>query len=1198
MEIKLINPVFFYRRRLLTIIMRVFLFFCCTLAFSFAPNNVISQNSKIKINVDKILTVDEIFDIIDAQTDYRFIYHENLFKDFPRMYLKKGTIRLNKLLKECLPSDNLNIIVSTNNTILINKKSKYDKKLQKKTSGTVTDKEGVPMAGVTVLIKGTNDGAITDYEGKYNLDVPSPENVLVFSFLGYEIQEIKTDNKAVINVVLNELVTSLDEVLLTGYQKISVNKSTGATNTVKGETIERKGNSNLLQSLEGQVAGLGLYSDPTEEGSTKFDVRGVTSINGDSRPLIVVDGFPMEGDISTINPHEIESVNILKDAASSSIYGARAANGVIVITTKKGKSGKLNISYRSVLTTSHKPDLSYRLNRVSSSDLVDIQEMAALSSTNVHTYEYWLNTNPATGRRFFANASNIVYETVARVNEGLITQEQADAIYANLKTKDNTKQFEKYFLQLKFEQQHNISISGGGDRNTFRTSLNYTKNQFEWTGSQSDRFIFDLINNFKINDKTSIDIIGNVTFNHSKSTPVPNNLVFGGVNSYEEIIDTNGNYLPVRLAAANFGTNNGGVFGGKEPLEIERLIDAGLLDESYYPLKELGAYTTDNTGISVRLQAMLNTEFTKSLKGQFAFQYESGNSNNTRLSSKNSFEMVSLINNTTPLSYTGDINELNVPLGGRIVEANANRNSYTLRGQLDFNQIFNDHEVLAIIGSEIRNVFNTQTVVDKLGYDDSTLLFKTINRKDLEGTIDNVYIPTGSIAGGLEFNDDFIETKNRYFSLYGNFTYGFKNKYILSGSARIDQSNLFGTDPKYRYKPFWSLGGKWRASEESFFNSSFIDRLDFRLTYGVNGNISNEYGPFNIARALYPYRSGYIQSLAIETPAILDLRWERTATTNYGVDLDIFKNRIGIGFDYYIKKTDDLIANGKANPTLGFSNLVRNDANITNKGIEVTLNTKNIQSQNFSWSTFITFRHNKNSVTKAFSDEQYAYFAAGLRNYEGAPANTFWHFDWNGLNEDGYGTIKKSNGNIAVLDGSFSPLNSVDLEDMIDAGTTNPIYSGAITNTFNYKNLAFSFMFIGNGGHVLLSDSYNGDFIGRTPTNINSDAAYAWKEAGDENITDIPILSSSSYGPSITRRSTKNIVDGDYIKLREVILTYSLGQSLLKGSMVDNILFNLRANNLFYVAKNKKGIDPEGHGVGARFFPTVPSYTLGVTVNF
>ena len=1186
-------------------VMRTFIFLLCTIVFGFNAENSYAQK-KVTINEDKIMSIDDVFEIIMNQTKYLFLYPENLFEKLPKVQLKKGKITVDKLLNKSIPKNNFNVILSGSNTILIKQKSTNQ---QRQVSGTVTDEAGIPVSDVTVLIKGTTDGVSTNFDGNYSINVSNPKDVLVFSAIGFLTQEIIIESKNIINVTLKERTNLLDEVVVTGYQKLSINKSTGSTASVKAEVISKKGNSNILQSLEGQIAGLSIVPDPRQEGSTNFDIRGITSLQGDSRPLIVVDGIPIEGDISTINPYEVESVSVLKDAASSSIYGARSANGVIVITTKKGKPGKLKVSYRSIMTTTNKPDLAYRLNRVGSADLVDIQKTAIESAyaNNVHSYKWWRDNDPDLGYYYIA-APNLVYETFALEKDGYITQEEANARYTSLKTKDNTKQFEKYFLQSPFEQQHNASISGGGDKNTFRTSLNYTDNKFKRIGSESNRIIFDALDNYKINDKIDIDIIANIVLKKSKETPVPDNLIYdGGVNSYEDIIDNDGGVLAVRVA--NPDPNRYDIlaaYGGKDPLEIQRLIKLGLLDENYYPLKELGATTIDNTRTSVRLQGMFNAKLSSSLRGHFTFQYESGNSKRQRIVSRDSWEMTSLINNTTPLSFTGDVNELNIPYGARLTETISNRKSYTLRGQLDFDKTFGDHEVSSIIGSEIRNVFSTYTTTNKFGYDKNTLLFRTLDRKSLEKGIDDVYDPEGYITG-LYFNDDLGETTNRYFSLYGNFTYGYKSRYIISGSARIDQSNLFGTDPKYRYKPFWSVGGKWRVSEEDFFNSSWVNKLDLRVTYGINGNISNKYGPFNIVSSLNSYPVGGIPSLTIITPAIADLRWEKTITSNLGLDVNMFNQRVNLSLDYYIKNTGDLLANVETNPTLGYTSAVKNDADISNRGIEISLRTRNIQNENFSWFTFITFRHNKNKVKKVYNNDDInsnsGYYTAGLVNVEGAPANSFWYFNYNKLDENGNATIKKANGDIIVLDGTRYPGDLFKLEDLVKAGTINPIYSGSITNTFNYKNLLLSFMFIGNGGHVLLNDSYNGRLIDyRVPTNINSDIARAWKKSGDENTTDIPKIHTSEYYSEdeeyITRTSTKNIIDGDYLKLREVILTYSLPKKILNPIKINHMQFNLRANNLFYIAKNKKGIDPESHGMGERYFPVKQSYSLGITINF
>jgi len=467
-------------------------------------------------------------------------------------------------------------------------------------------------------------------------------------------------------------------------------------------------------------------------------------------------------------------------------------------------------------------------------------------------------------------------------------------------------------------------------------------------------------------------------------------------------------------------------------------------------------------------------------------------------------------------------------------------------------------------------------------------------------TMYGVNHPVGYIAGGIPMADKFREKTDRYFSVYGNFSYDYKKKYILSGSIRVDQSNLFGTDPEFRYKPFWSVGSKWRIHEESFFDSKLIDALSMRLSYGINGNIANDYGPFNIAKSLYSYRAGNVNSLYVSSPSIQDLRWERTSTTNLGLDISMHNRKINLGLDYYLKNTDDILASGKADPSQGFVKLMRNDANIKNQGIEISLNTTNLQTEKFNWRTSLAFRYNKNEVKQVYlSEDKAAWIANSLQNFEGKPANSFYLYDWVGLDNEGQVTVNNRNGEVVtVASGSYSPSETMKKDDLVYAGTSDPKFTGALTNNFSYGNFGLSFMFVFSGGHVLLNDTYNGNYIGARPSKVHADAAKAWKVAGDENTTDVPKVNSYFYAPSVSKYSTKNIIDGDYLKLRELIFTYNLPKHILQKLYLQNAILSFRANNLFYVAKNNEGIDPEAHGIGARYFPTKPSYSFGVNINF
>ena len=339
---------FCFRKKLLKIVMRTFIFLFCFTVLGFAPNDILSQDAKITIDADKIITVDEVFKIIKEQTDYRFIYESGMFDNFPKVNLKKGIVKANKLLKMSFLKGPFNFSFSNENTIVITENPSH---LQQITiTGKVVDSsDGLSIPGVAIYVtskqlspdESSPDFIVrstsTDFDGNFSMLVETGY-YLNASSIGFSLYTEKiVANKTIYNITLQEKTTLLDEVVFTGYQRISPNKSTGSTENVDGAILERKGNANILQSLEGQIPGLVLNQDPTQEGATNFSIRGVTSLAGDARPLIVVDGFPIQADLSSINPYEVETITVLKDAAAASIYGARSANGVIVITTKSGK---------------------------------------------------------------------------------------------------------------------------------------------------------------------------------------------------------------------------------------------------------------------------------------------------------------------------------------------------------------------------------------------------------------------------------------------------------------------------------------------------------------------------------------------------------------------------------------------------------------------------------------------------------------------------------------------------------------------------------------------------------------------------------------------------------------------------------------------------------------------------------------------
>lgn len=1081
---------------------------------------------------------------------------------------------------------------------------------QREVSGLVKDAQGVPVMGVNVIIKGSQKGTSTDFDGKYKLQIESDKTILVFSALGMVTQEKTVGKARTLNVVMQEDLMEIDEVVITGYQKVEANKVAAAYTKIDVKNFERRGAADIVSGVEGLSSALVLSTNPSDPtGSKEFSIRGVSTLSGNTQPLIVLDGFQYEGRLNDINPYEVESITLLKDAASASIYGARSSNGVIVITTKKGKEGKMQVRYTNNISFTGKTDIEYVMNRVSSSDLVDIQlQYAQNNDAYVRNYRNLVETGDPDASSY-AGATNRVFYLYGLQKYGYITQQELDNQLALLRTYDNTEDIKKLYLQTPFVNQHNISFSGGAEAFRYRSSLNYTNSKGSIRGNNMDRILFDFVSNIRFSPKITFDFQANLSTNNSKSNLIEydssnlagSNNIFS-ISSYDRFFDANGNPLAVFMPDFNLSTDSGGLYGGKDPYEIQRLVSLGLLDETYYPALDFGKYTIVDKDWSARFQGLLNIQLADGLQGSFGGQFSRGAQTYEHLAASDSWYMRGLINNTTPLDYDGNTQNLNIPHGARFTQTRGETQNYLFRGQLEYTKSLGEnHHLNAILGGEFQEIKVVSTQTDRFGYDVNSNLFLPIDYRRLSEDIINVYHPYGTISRGLQdtFSENFSESINRYVSAYSNLTYRYMDKYIFSASARMDQSNLFGTNPKYRYRPFWSLAGKWRMGEEEFMKG-FDSKIDFRVSYGINGNIANEVGPFDIASKGFVTRVGNKLGLNITSYKLDDLRWEQTETINLGVDLGLIKNRLDLTFDYYRKNTTDILAGVEVDPTVGTLFIQRNDASIINDGYEIALTSTNITKNDFSWTTQLNYRYNKGRVTKATFDsesELAVSYAGRVLSLKDAEPRSLYVFDYAGVNDLGQGQIRKSDGTLVAVDNTVNPIYALEFDDLKSAGTTVPKHVASLNNNITYKGFGLSFLFIYQGGHVTLKDSYNGAVIGANISSVHSDARYAWKQAGDELSTDVPSISSATYS-SIIRSSTKNVIPADFIRLRDVVLSYTIPTKFIEKTKIKELTFNLRGGNLWLWTKNNAGIDPETQGLGYRTAPLQKSYTLGVNLIF
>jgi Outer membrane receptor proteins, mostly Fe transport len=597
-----------------------------------------------------------------------------------------------------------------------------------------------------------------------------------------------------------------------------------------------------------------------------------------------------------------------------------------------------------------------------------------------------------------------------------------------------------------------LAIRGGSDKYTYSASLNYTKETPYNTYSKSDRIGYNIKSQYNFFKwlQADISVIGSIS-NYNNRGFDPTSLLYGRIAPYTMIYDEDGKQIEWRKS--------------KSRQEINRLIGLGLYDETYYPLvdrelyEDLSKSTYNNINIGLKLNII------DGLTGHIRFQNEFENGKNSSYISGDSYQMRNNINDATVINASTGEKKLHIPEGGYINETRLDKTSYTLRAQLDYYKEFNNkHEINAIAGAERRKVRSTSTFIEKYGYDPNSLAYKLLDENVLSANIDG----TESLSGAYRHKrngwpDVFGDYEDRYVSFYANASYTFNRKYSVTAGIRMDQSNLFGTDPKYQYRPLWSVGLSWYMKEENFLkNVDWINQLNLRATYGINGNIAKTSGPYMIvfSEGANSWTGEY--SSSVLSPPNSGLKWERTNQLNLGIDFTLFNYRLSGSLEYYNKNTIDLLDNIAADPTSGWAELQMNYASLYNRGIEVRLNSRNIMTKDFEWNTSLNFSYNKNKVTKRINSLNATYdYVENTNTREGMPIGTLYSVRYAGLDDKGAPLAYKADGTIV------SSFWDLEIEDLKQEKSVLPPYSASLINNIQYKGFDFSLMFTYYGGHVM-----------------------------------------------------------------------------------------------------------------------------------
>mgnify|MGYP002588341085 FL=1 len=1102
-------------------------------------------------------------------------------------------------------------------------------------TGQVLDRaDGTPLVGATVFIapeetqaKNYNpQGTIVYEQGRFAFKLPVSVKKVVVSYLGYEAQTIDISGKSNFTIYLSATESKMDAVVVTGYQRIEKRKLTSSIANVKMADIARDGVASVDEMLSGSIAG--LTSTPTTGapgGASKVKIRSTVTLNGNTDPLWVLDGMPLEGNdipsdwsskenvdnlynmsIAGLNPADIEDITVLKDAAATAIYGARAANGVIIITTKKGRRNQTTrVNVSASLFVTDRPNLD-KLNLMNASQKVDLELALAANG----------RLNYLSGMGGVARILDQAGERAALVGGGFsaLSPETQSAINALRK---NGTDWGKEIYQVALNQQYSISISGGGNKASYYFSGGYYNEQGTTVGTGFERLNLTL--------KTDYDLLKNLRFGTS---------VFVGQNKNDSYVsDTDVFTNPSRYTrTVNPYLNAYNPDGSYlyDPDMTARQRDSDVLDYNYFEERNNTEYTLKTRSIKTIFD--LDYQPVKGLRLYTQFGLQVDNSMTEKMAQENSYFTRKYARN----SVVDGVRYM--PEGGIIQNWNSDMSQYNWKAQIEYSGTFaKKHELDLMAGMEMRGTTNTTIHTKGFGYDHKTMVTEPMP------------IPSGDAGERLanssyfkQYQKSFYE--NRYLSYFFTGSYTYDNRYTIFGSMRYDGTNLFGVDPKYKFNPMWSISGAWSVNREKFLrDAKWLDNLRLRASYGAQGNIDRSTSPYILGTWTTRNVGGSFEdAIFVSSPPNQNLRWETTYTWNAALDFAALENRIGFTFEIYGRNSKNLITTRTIPQETGFTSTSSNFGEMSSKGIEFTLNTVNVRTRDFRWETSINIAHNTDRVDKVHIDENsytpskegysssavFAYKTAGLDEY-GIPM--FWKDGQKvSLREfTDFRLDKTDYGFFVLYDPQVSTSQSAIRNNLSYIGSQNPNITGGFNNRFYYKNFDLS----------VSCNFVFGQLVKRTPfysptqtspgENNTTEIGQVWSP---ENTSGIYPALTGNLKPDGTTWSgwdeweanpdpyylynwileQYNSISGaslfdnldiwykkiNYFRVNSIRLGYAFPEKITRKLHMAGLRIHFEARNPFVIASNYDGyFDPETYG-SIYSQPMARTYSVGLNITF
>lgn len=1187
--------------------------FCILGACQLAAQNVTVQAEEKPIS--------EVISQIERNSQYVFVFDEAVHDMLSHRVTIKATNRpVSEVMTELLQGTGLSFKVSQRQVmVFLNKKGGAYEQAKSATQdylaeGTVYDDDG-PLIGASIYVKDSGQGTVTDVNGHFSIRVPSSRSILRFTYIGYDAIEMDAAEASSKKVFLRLSSTTLNEVTVVsdGYSSVDKRLSASSTFSVDAKDIQVANVPNVSNMLQGRVPGLSVVAPSgSPNAAPKMRMRGSSTIHGDAAPVWVIDGVIWEETVNVsndevnavlrgnqsldqvnenaslsllgnaitgLNPHDIESITFLKDASATAIYGTRAANGVIVVKTKKGREGKAQVNFSSSLGVTSKP-------RYSQYDMMNSKERVQLSKDMVEN-GYVFDIEPyATG---FEGALFDLYSKK-------IDDEEFARRVTELETR-NTDWFDCLF-QNAINQDYNVNVSGGSGHTRYYSSLGYSDARGSSKGDRMKRYNMTMSVDTRLWDFLQVSTKLMVSDRTSDG--------FYMVNPFDYAI-----YAARTLRTDEFYTQTA--------TRVEGTYNNYLL--RYNVLNEL-AHTSNSTNVrQTNAQISLRAQLAKGLFADGMFSYSLSDTHGRQWADEQSYYISGIRGYEVGAVLPGSADELasQLPRGGILMDDSQRQRSWTARGQLNFNRAFGgnlDHSLQAMVGIEARSTRYEGLKEQEYGY-----------FPDRGNKVSFEY--NNSVSGSTDWHSSLdkhsatiVSTLSNTLSEYGTLVYSFKNRYTLNANVRMDASNRFGQFTNHKFQPVWSAACRWNIGEEPFMPHAIVDELSLRASYGMQGNIPTSVGPNLVVR--YPNNvvnrwSGEYQ-LNIARLPYPNLRWEKTRTINIGLDWSILKGRISGTVDFYHKRGTDILFQLPVALEYGQESVYRNGANLNNHGIELAMTFVPLRTHDMELTISPIWAKNTNrvaSVTKqAYTIDDYL---SGNAFEEGKPVNALYSWKFTGIDPStGYATFantsKSQEGVISSL-----PLKEI----LVYSGQKDPKLNGGFSIAFRWKQWSLNTMWAYALGNVVrLNYLFEGNNLMPQPyANLSRKLIDAWKQPGDELTTNIPAFNRTGQADyylwfhysqgntgmaSVTSRSSYSmynysdirIAKGDFLRCRNLSLSYSFPFKLIQHLRINALSLSANVTNpLTFCSSKLDGQDPEIQGTGTTAVPITQTYTFSLNIS-